>query len=199
MGSREVMFFSEWGNGREAMLQAVSDLLQEADLVVGFNHEKFDIPHLRAEFLLHGIDQPGPLTSVDCVKTIKKELRLFSNRLAFVGPYFKIGAKVKHEGFELWDKVIAGDERARNRMERYCKQDVRLTGRLYKFIRPVIFNHPNVGHTGSACATCGSLNTQKRGFRYTRTLKIQRHKCNKCKSWFTTKRTKIKTNGQGNT
>lgn len=196
LGSRDVLFFSEWGDGRKTMLKAASDLLSEADIVVGFNQDKFDIPHLRTEFLLEGIEQPGPLTSVDCLKTIKKELRLFSNRLKFVGPYFKIGKKIEHEGFSLWTKVLDGDERAQKRMERYCKQDVRLTGRLYKFLRPVTFNHPNVGHTGEACSTCGSHKTQKRGKRYTRHFAIQRHKCNSCKSWFETKRTKIKTNGR---
>lgn len=185
-------FYSEWEHGRVPMLEAASRLLQEADLVVGFNHERFDIPHIRAELLLERIDQPGPLTSVDLLKTIKARLRLFSNRLMFVGPYLKIGKKVDHEGFTLWTKVMAGDEAARRRMKRYCIQDVRLTDRLYKRLLPVIFNHPNIGHTGSACSTCGSTKTQKRGPRYTRTMKIQRHKCNNCKAWFETTRQKIK-------
>jgi hypothetical protein len=94
----------------------------------------------------------------------------------FVGPYLKIGKKVEHEGFGLWLKVMAGDEHAQARMKRYCIGDVVLTDRLYKRLRPIIFNHPNIGHTGSACATCGSLKTQKRGPRYTRTMKIQRHR-----------------------
>jgi uncharacterized protein YprB with RNaseH-like and TPR domain len=93
-------------------------LLNEADMVVGFNHEKFDVPHIRAELLQENIDQPGPITSVDLLKTIKARLRLFSNQLAFVGPYLKIGKKVEHEGFSLWVKVMAGDERLKRRMKR---------------------------------------------------------------------------------
>jgi DNA polymerase elongation subunit (family B) len=190
-GQPGVEFYSEWEHGRRYMLEQAARLLEEADLVVGFNHESFDVAHIRAELLQENIDQPGPLTSVDLLKTIKARLRLFSNRLMFVGPYLGIGKKVEHEGFPLWLKVMAGDERAQNRMKKYCVQDVILTDRLYKRLRPIIFNHPNIGHTGHACATCGSTNTQKRGFYYTRTFKIQKNKCNSCKSWFKTTRSKI--------
>lgn len=187
-----VEFYSEWEHGRHFMLEQAARLLDEADLVVGFNHEKFDVNHIRTELLLDNIQQPRPLTSVDLLKAIKARLRLFSNQLKFVGPYFKIGNKIQHEGFGLWVKVMAGDEHAQNRMRRYCIQDVVLTDRLYKKLRPIIFNHPNVGHTGSACATCGSTKTQKRGFRYTRTMKIQQNWCKSCTGWFETTRKKIK-------
>lgn len=196
-GQAGVEFYSEWEDGQQGMLAAAHRLLSEADIVVGFNHDKFDVPHFMTEFLLAGMDMPPPVSSVDLLKTLKSKMKLFSNRLMFVGPYFGIGKKVEHEGFSLWTKVMDGDVAAQRRMRRYCIRDVALTDRLYKKLKPFITNHPNVGHTGDKCSTCGSNDTQKRGKRYTRHYAIQRHQCNKCRSWFETTRTKIKS-GRGN-
>jgi hypothetical protein len=44
------------------------------------------------------------------------------NRLAFIGPFLGIGAKLEHEGFALWKKVMDGDENAQRRMSRYCSK-----------------------------------------------------------------------------
>jgi hypothetical protein len=58
-------------------------------------------------------------------------------------------------------------------MERYNKQDVRLTEKVYKKLRPFIKNHPHLGTGNSdACPACGSLNVQKRGHAFTRSFEI---------------------------
>jgi hypothetical protein len=191
-GEKEKFFYSEWEHGHEAMVKAAHDLLSEADAVVTFNGDKFDIPKLTGEFILNGLDPVPPLTSIDTIKTVRK-LGLFMNRLAFVGPLLKVGQKVKHEGFDLWARVLNGDEAARRKMKRYNIQDVVLTEKLYRKLRPFIKNHPHLGNVGTtACGACGSHKVQSRGYRRTKSFRIQRLHCQSCGSWQDGKREKIK-------
>jgi len=50
----------------------------------------------------------------------------------------KVGAKVKHSGFELWIKCMAGDAKAWKEMKEYQIQDVNLLIDLYEKLRPWI-------------------------------------------------------------
>lgn len=191
LGTKKVMFFSEWQHGHKGMLQGIYDLMSEADALVGFNSDKFDIPKLIGEFVLYDFPPCPPCSQIDCYKAIKK-FGYFMGRLAFVGPFLGVGKKIEHEGINLWKKVEAGDERAQRRMERYCVQDVRLTERLYIKIRPHIRNHPHLGKTGAAaCPSCGGYHSHSRGSVRTRCYKKQRLQCQDCGHWFHGKQTKI--------
>lgn len=193
VGEPEVFFYSDWTHSHGEMVRAAHELLSEADAVIHFNGDKFDLPKLHGEFLLEGMTAPPRPTSIDLVKTVRK-MGFVMNRLAFIGPLLKIGAKVKHEGFELWAKVLEGDEKARAKMEKYNRQDTVLTEKLYLKIRPFIYNHPHMGESGpQECGACGSNRLHSRGYRRTKTFKIQRLQCQTCGSWQDGRREKIKT------
>lgn len=193
-GEKGITFYSEWDDGPVAMFSGIRDALAEADAVVTFNGDKFDLPKLTGEFVQYGIKPAPPPTSIDLYKTVKK-LGLTSNKLAFVGPFLKVGGKLKHEGFELWRKVMGTDctygeqIAAMDKMGRYNKQDVALTARVYKALRPYMANHPHI--RVGACPNCGSNHVQSRGYRYTRTMKIRKVECQSCGAWSSGTRTKI--------
>ena len=179
-GKRKMHFHSEWGDGREGMAKAARDLLTEADGVVTYNGDRYDLPKLRGEMLLAKLPPPPPVTSIDVYKSVKK-LGFLSNKLAFIGPLLTGEGKVKHDGMELWTRTMAGDVKAQKTMERYCSQDVRLLERVYNEVRPYIANHPHLGFTSPvACGTCGSHRTQKRGVRRTKASFIERIQCIAC-------------------
>lgn len=190
VGEKEFMFWSEWEHGREGMAKAMLKLLNEADAVVTYNGDKYDLPKITGEILLAGLEPPPKVASIDVLKVVKK-FGFNMNRLAYIGPLLGVGGKVKHHGFLLWKEVLAGDEKARRKMEKYCIQDVRMLVRLYHKVLPFIRNHPTL-RTGEACPACASEKTQKRGFRYTRYFRIQRNQCTNCGHWFETTRQKIK-------
>jgi len=185
----ELIFASEWEDGHDEMVKILYDLICEADALVTYNGDKYDIPKANGEFLLAGLAPPPPPTSIDLVKTVKK-MGFVMNRLAFIGPFLKIGAKVKHEGFPLWTAVMDGDEKAQNRMKRYCIQDTKLLLTLYKKIKPYIRNHPFIGDRG-ACGACKSHVLHKRGYRRTKNFRIERLQCQTCGSWQDGKREKL--------
>lgn len=191
VGKRETYLFTEWGDGHENMLKATHSLLSEADAVVTYNGDKYDLRKLNGEFILHGMHLPPPPTSIDLIKTAKK-LGYFMNRLGFIGPFLGLGKKLEHEGMALWTKVEKGDEAAQRKMGRYCIQDVVLTEKLYKRLLPAIQDHPHLGFQSAGdCGACGSPKVQKRGFRRTRHYQIQRLHCTDCGGWFSGTRKKV--------
>lgn len=191
IGNPEVFFYSNWTHSHSEMVRAIHALMDEADAVVTYNGDKFDIPKLNGEFILEGLPPTAPAASIDVVKTVRK-FGFLMNRLAYIGPLLRVGAKVKHEGFGLWSSVLNGDEKARAKMQKYNIQDVVLLEKLYKKVRPFIKNHPQL-RAGDTCPQCASTKTQKRGYRFTRYFRIQRNQCSNCGGWFETTRSKIKT------
>lgn len=189
-GTKQYMFFSEWNDGQDGMAKAALSLLNEADAVVTYNGDKYDLPKLRGSIILAGLKPPAPPTSIDLIKVVKK-FGFVMNRLAYIGPLLEIGSKMKHEGFRLWRSVLEGDEKAMKRMEKYCVQDVKVLVALYNRILPFIDNHPHLGADKSACGACGSTHTQLRGFRRSKYFKTQRLQCQECGAWSTGARSKI--------
>lgn len=188
-GSRTTEFYSEWEDGQEEMVRQAHRLISEAEAIVTYNGDRFDLPKLMGEFVQIGLRPPAPPTSIDVYKTVKK-LGLPSGKLAFVGPFLKLGNKVKHEGFGLWTDTMKGDLKAQARMTKYCLQDVNLLEKVYNKLRPYVKNHPHTGSHGD-CGACGSAHIQSRGYRRTKTFKIQRLQCVACGAWQDGKRTKI--------
>lgn len=192
-GTKEYLFYSEWEHGRDGMAQAALDMLLEADAVVTYNGDRYDIPKITGEIALAGLQPPPPVNSIDLIKTVKK-FGFIMNRLAYIGPLFEAGKKVKHEGFELWRAIIEDDdEKAQAKMRKYCVQDVKMTVKLYERILPFIKNHPFLGKTKKECGNCGEKhNVHKRGYRRTKHYITERLQCQKCGGWSTGTRRKIK-------
>jgi hypothetical protein len=190
-GERKTGFWAEWDeDGREGMAQAAHALFCEADAIVTYNGDRYDIPKLRGEFLLAGLQPPPPVTSIDVYKSVKK-LGFLSNKLAHIGPKLVGDSKVKHEGMELWINAMDGCPKARRTMKRYNCQDVTLLEDVYLKVRPYIQNHPHLGMCGPLqCGACGSHQVQSRGVRRTKASFIQRYQCQACGSWGDGKRVK---------
>jgi hypothetical protein len=182
-GTTKMLFYSDWQHGHLGMVEAAHKLFSEADAIVTYNGDRFDLPKLNGEFLQAGLAPPPPVTSIDVYKAVKK-LGLLSNKLAFVGPLLTGDEKLKHGGMELWTRVMAGDPKAQRKMQRYCSQDVRLLERVYERVKPYISNHPHMGRIKSdECGACGSKNMQSRGYRRTKASRIQSLQCQDCGSW----------------
>jgi len=158
-------------------------LLDEADVVIAHNGDKYDIKKSNARFIYHGLPAPSSYQSIDTLKLAKKYFGFSSNKLDDLGKFFKIGKKVEHEGFELWLKCMIGDKTAWKHMIKYNIQDIILLEKLYYKFLPWITNHPNLGlYQGKMCAcpNCGSTNLMKNGLRYNKTTVHQRWRCKEC-------------------
>lgn len=182
---RGIIYRSE-NKSRHDMLNDLWALLDEADAVVHYNGKSFDIPAINTEFLLEGMGPPSPFVHIDLWRTVRSEFRFLSNKLDNVARLLDIGQKSEHEGMGLWIKCLAGDAGAWRRMERYNRQDVKLTEALYDELLPWIKGHPSfnlVTGTSHSCPTCGSTDVQKRGYYRTKVSTFQRYQCNECGSY----------------
>lgn len=185
-GKAGVKYGAGWDD--DQFLKPLVKMIEEADAVITFNGDGFDIKKIRGELVKRGMFPLAPVTSIDLYKTVTK-LGYFSGKLEYVAPLLKLGRKLKHTGFELWKEAITGNKVAQGLMKRYNKQDVRLTEELYATLRPHITKHPNFGPSGS-CATCGSSHVTRRGYRYSDCYVTERVQCQDCGHWGTRKRTK---------
>lgn len=197
-GEKKVTFKSVHHDGKEEMLKSVHNLLNEADVLVGWNSQAFDSKHLKREFIEAGMLPPSPYKEMDLMRTVKAQFKFPSNKLDYVAQTLGVGAKVQHSGFDLWLKCMAGDDKAWREMKKYQIQDVNLLIDLYEKLKPWIKNHPSTPlHNGlvDGCVVCASTNLQSRGTAITSSATYQRLQCQDCGKW---QRGNIKLSGTTN-
>lgn len=164
-------------------LNKLHKLLDEADIVVGYNSKKFDIPTINREFFMAGLKPPSPYKQVDLYQTVRSQFRFASNKLDYVVQQLGLGGKVQHKGMELWKEVMANKSDAWKEMKEYNKQDVVLTEKLYTKLLPWIKSHPVVGEDGYRCPSCGGVHVQSRGYMKTKICTYRRYQCQDCGTW----------------
>lgn len=199
---------AKWYGKRQVLARRVYDpdflselhaLMCQADAIVTFNGDGFDLKHINREFAKYGLPPVRPCASIDLYKIVKSTFALPSNRLDYVCQYFLDKGKLDTGGFELWQGVMRGDEAAWKKMIRYNKRDVTLTEELYAFLRPWIRKHPFAGtdvepddaEDTYTCPACGSDHTIKDRPRRTRCYAVRVVSCKECGNYFDGKRKKI--------
>ena len=182
-GKLKVTFMSDHHDGHDEMIAGAHRLIDEADAVITYNGRSFDLRWLRTEFVLAGMTPPSPHKDID-LYTVVKQFRVPSNKLEYVAGVLLGEGKVKHSGFDLWTRCLAGDPKAWAEMRRYNVADTVLTEKLYDRLLPYIKNHPHHGlyldDGASVCQNCGSKRLQQRGWAYTNLGRYKRFKCQEC-------------------
>lgn len=200
---KSVQFFSQFEHSHETMIKEAYNLIDEADYIVGYNSKRFDYAHLSREFLLSGMSPPSPSTQIDLLQVVRQRFKFTSNKLDHVSQQLGIGTKIhKAVDFELWTGCMNNDPASWKIMERYNRQDVVLTEKLFDRLKPWFGSLLNVGlFTGveGSCTKCGSLNTQKRGPRAKGKKLVQQWACMEpeCGAWFTDDRALAKVTTAG--
>lgn len=179
--------------------ETLYNVLSNADMLVTFNGDKFDMLHIKREMLEQGYTPLRPISSVDLYKVVRKHFKFASNRLDYVASVILGERKLQTGGFDLWKSWAEGDPKARRLMERYNKRDVNVTWRLYRALRAWVTNHPRVGHEvgidddseAYECPVCSSEKVSKKCERRTRCFAIRQCQCGSCGHWYDGKRQKL--------
>jgi len=183
LGSDKVIFKSVHHHGKQVMLDELHKIMNQADVLIGWNSAAFDSKHIKREFIENGYLPPSPWRELDLMRVVKAQFKFPSNKLDYVAQKLGVGAKVQHSGFQLWLDCMAGNNKAWAEMKEYQIQDVNLLVDLYDILLPWINNHPHVGASNGepqGCRNCGSTNIIKAGKKVTTTGVNQRHQCNDC-------------------
>lgn len=167
--------------------KALWNLLDEADIVVGHNSDKFDLKKANARFIHHDLAPPTPYKSIDTLKIARRYFKFNSNKLDDLGENLEIGRKLPHTGFSLWyGAAVEGNKKDWKMMADYNAQDVDLLEDLYIKVRPWITTHPNLNlleGTIHTCPNCASIELHRKGYYMTRVTKRARYQCQDCGAW----------------
>lgn len=166
------------------LVEKLWSLMDEADIIIAHNGDKFDIKKSNARFLVHGLNPPSPYKTIDTLKIARKYFAFDSNRLDDLGKILGVGEKVSTGGFKLWEECMQGNKKAWAKMKKYNKQDVLLLEKVYLRLRSWLKLHPRVTEeSADVCHCCGSYNVQRRGYNYTKCNKFHRYFCKDCGAW----------------
>lgn len=182
LGDKQVQFFSEYHDGREAMIQAAWELYNEADVVVTYNGVRFDNAHLQREWLLAGFSPPKPWIDCDLLVEVKRHFKFQSNKLAFVTDQTGLPTKLDTGGQSLWNAVMNNDGKAWEKFKNYNRQDVKITEQLFLFLQKWIKGPHSGQWTGRmfSCYACGSDDLTFSGVQRYRTLSYPTVTCSRC-------------------
>ena len=181
LGTDKVIFKSVHHHGKQKMLDELHKIMNEADVLIGWNSAAFDSKHIKREFIENGYLPPKPWKELDLMRVVKSQFKFPSNKLDYVAQKLGVGAKVQHSGFQLWLDCMAGNNKAWQEMKEYQIQDVNLLLDLYDILLPWINNHPNKSTPGEySCTNCGSDKLTKDGIKRLSTGIVQRYQCTNC-------------------
>lgn len=182
-GEEGTMFYAEWQpGGYERMIRAAHRLLCEADAVLGWNSDRYDIRWLMQAFYDLGLRRPAGFKKVDLMRKQKGYRWLPSNKLEHARNRRGSG-KGETGGFPLWPKVLAGDKAARRTMEVYNRRDVEETDAelTYAMQGGWVTGLPNMSvHSGDVCPCCGSDKLKADSYYQTQTRRYQQWVCLDC-------------------
>jgi DNA polymerase elongation subunit (family B) len=141
--------------------------LNKADEIIAHNGDRFDIKWLRTRCLFHGIDMFPQYQSIDTLKHAKSQFNFNSNKLDYIAKFLGVGAKLKHEGMDMWKAIVfKKDPDALSRMVEYCDMDVVVLENVYKKLVPYIKHKVNYsvlsGNQKFKCPTCSTTNVRRR-------------------------------------
>lgn len=169
-----------------ALAYHMRELLDEADVVIAHNGDRFDTRRTNARLIFHELLPPSPYVTIDTLKIARRHFAFDSNRLNDLADYLGIGRKVQHTGVSLWKACMEGDPEAWKLMKKYNLHDTDLLEGVYLKLRPWIEGHPNNGlfnYEQMVCANCGSEDVQQRGYKYTKTRRYKQYVCKECGAW----------------
>lgn len=180
--------YSERLTGKEAVKENDSrivakmwKILDDADIVIAHNGDKFDVPNLNTRFIVNDLYPPSPYQSIDTLKIARRQFGFTHNNLDALARVLGFDAKMKTD-FELWKRAKNGDDEALEYMRTYNDQDVLLLEDVYMKLRPWIKGHPNLGlfieSDIPVCSHCGSSDLTPTGkFSYTSVSKFPLYRC----------------------
>jgi predicted RNA-binding Zn-ribbon protein involved in translation (DUF1610 family) len=168
--------------------RGIWELVNQADIVIAHNADKFDVPKLNSRFIINGLHPPLPYQVIDTLKHIRRQFGFTSNKLEYVQKLLNLKRKTDTGGMGLWIRCMQGEEAALTEMETYNVNDVRILEETYLHIRAWIKPHPNMGlfildETQSRCPACGSADLKAEGKTYQTSVNaFEMYRCGNCGS-----------------
>jgi len=177
-------------NCDKSILEKLSKVLNEADIVVGHNMARFDTPMINTRLVMNNLPSCSPYRIIDTLKIAKKHYRFERNTLDWVARSLGCSRKLEHKAFpgmSIWIEMLHGNDEAWVENKAYNKMDVQVTEEIYFKMRAFTKPHASIvvgsESTSKRCVSCGSHDLNEFGYTYTNTSKFQQYKCVSCGSF----------------
>ena len=164
----------------KAIAKALHKVMEEADIIVAHNGDRFDLLHANNLFEKHGL---GPVTkkkTLDTLKIARKYFAFAGNDLDSLSKRF--GGKGKSQKPD-WILLTENDKKEIALATKYCKDDVRELERVFIALRPYVDRLPHAPYGNkcpSVCDACGSKRLIKKGTEWDGYRNYRRVKCQEC-------------------
>lgn len=170
----------------KVVVQWLCELLDEADIVIGQNVQKFDLRKIRARAIYHGLKPFREPQVVDTLLMSREIAQFTSHKLEYMSGMTEThkSQHLKFPGFALWLGVIDKNPGAYAEARRYNRDDVKSTEELYLKLRPWARKHPNMAQyyedEAVRCPRCGSTHVTAGEIMHRGVSTYQAYQCDTC-------------------
>ena len=167
--------------GERPLIKTAHAILSQADVLISFNGQTFDLPWLQSKFLRERLPALGDLRHIDLYQVARHKMRLTRKSLANISKYLRLKNQKTRLDFDVWGRAGEGDSKAMKYIRDHAAADVLVTEELYTdYLRPLIKNHPFLFEDRAPCRRCGGrMNRDKRIITLAGAVKVQ-YVCRKC-------------------
>jgi len=117
------------------LIEQFVEVLNEADLIVAHNGDRFDLKWIKTRALFHRIPMLPNYKQFDTLKVAKSKFNFNSNRLDYIAKFLGHEGKNKTT-ISLWtDIMFKKCSKAMNTMLDYCDEDVRQLEKVYNELK----------------------------------------------------------------
>ncbi len=183
LGSDKVEYL-KWSKNKsdKKLITKFLEVYNEADMVIGFNNNKFDNRFVNSRALKYNLDVNVHVKSLDLMKEAKRLFRLPSYSMNNIARYIGVETKLQHSGLEMWEAIQFGSKKeakkAMKLMIEYNVQDIIVTEQVYLRVRKYMKNPMHIGvlqgKEKSTCPICGGDNVKLHKTTVTPSGSIQR-------------------------
>lgn len=121
------------------LVRAIRDRLNEYDIWVTWNGKLFDVPVLNGRLLFHGLEPLTPKMHIDAMyKASGSDARIGRRSLESVSKYFDVANKKTPLLPRIWDKAMAGDPAAYEKIAEHGHADVLVLRDVFAVLKPQV-------------------------------------------------------------
>ena len=165
------------------IVSSLYQVINDADIIVGHNLNRFDIRKVNTRLLYHGFSPTKSFQTIDTLTVMKRHFSMSSYRLDDICKFLGLPIKI-HTGYDLWKQCLEGKQKSLDNMSTYNQNDVLILEELYLRVRGWIKSHPNcalyVESDTSLCGNCASDNLMGDGRYYTPAGRFVAYRCDDC-------------------
>lgn len=151
-GDDKVIYKDQRGKEKNLMndkklMQELWNLMDEADIIIAHNGNKFDVPKINARFIAHRLGAPSQYKKIDTMLLARSNFSFFSNKLAHLSGMLAKTKKDEHKefpGFSLWLECLKGNKKAWEAMRVYNCKDVLALEEVFLELAKYVKNNKTV-------------------------------------------------------